>query len=74
MYTERMNLSKEIRSMIETAYGKVLNIYSTYIPKSVRVGESALSSKSIIEYDQKNKVACSYREFAHEVLANDVAN
>lgn len=68
MYMERMNLSKKVRKIIEEAYGEQIRIYETYIPKSVRVGESILESKSIIEFDKSNKVSVAYQHFAQEVL------
>lgn len=71
MYVERMNLPRAIKQMIEDAYGQQLHIYHNCIPKSVKVGESTLQSKSVIEYDKKNKVSIAYEEFAQEVLEND---
>jgi chromosome partitioning protein len=67
MYTERMKLSKEILSIIQEAYGSRINIFENKIPNSVRVGEANMKSKSIIEYDSKNKVSIAYSEFAKEV-------
>ncbi len=69
MYTERMKLSKEILSIIQEAYGSSINIFKNKIPNSVRVSEANMKSKSIIEYDSKNKVSVAYREFAKEVAA-----
>ena len=68
MYMERMNLSKKVKKIIEEAYSEQIRIYKTYIPKSVRVGESILESKSIIEFDKSNKVSVAYQHFAQEVL------
>ena len=69
MYTERMKISKEILSITQEAYGGRINIFENKIPNSVRVGEANMKSKSIIEYDSKNKVSIAYREFAKEVTA-----
>lgn len=71
MYMERMKLSKEIKQMIEEAYGQTIHIYKNCIPKSIRVGESTLRNQSVIEYDKKNKVSVAYNEFALEVLEHD---
>ncbi|BCN29506.1 ParA family protein [Anaeromicropila herbilytica] len=71
MYVERMNLSKEIKEMIEDAYGKTVHIYTNRIPKSVKVGESTMKNKTIIEYAKNNKVAIAYQELAKEVLDNE---
>ena len=71
MYTERMTLSKTIKQMIEESCGELVHIYRNCIPKSVKVGESILENKSILEYDKKNKVSMAYSEFALEVLENE---
>lgn len=70
MYVERMNLSKEITEMIELAYGDMIHIYTNRIPKSVKVGESTMKNKPVIEYAKSNKVSVAYQKFALEVLAN----
>ncbi|TYQ17825.1 UNVERIFIED_CONTAM: chromosome partitioning protein [Acetivibrio alkalicellulosi] len=69
MYTERMKLTKEVLSIIQDAYGNYINIFSSMIPTSVKVGEANMKSKSIIEYDPKNKVTTKYVEFAKEVAS-----
>lgn len=74
MYVERMNLSKVVKQMIEEAYGEQIHIYKNWIPKSVRVGESTLENKTIIEYDKKNKVSIAYQNFATEVLEDGTTN
>ena len=68
MYTKRMKLSKAIKKMIEEAYGEVVHIYQNCIPKSIKVGESTLENKSILEYDKKNPVSVAYKDFAQEVM------
>lgn len=68
MYAAQMNLTKKVTSDIETVYGDAINIYGNKIPKSVKVGESVLSSKSIIEYAKDNQVATAYKELAKEVI------
>lgn len=67
MYTERMKLSKTIKKMIKETYGDVVRIYQSCIPKSIKVGESTLENKSILEYDRKNPVSVAYEKFAQEV-------
>lgn len=74
MYTERLNLTKEMKKMLEETFGKIVNIYQTCIPKSVRVGESALQNQSVIEYAEKNKVSLAYNKLAQEVLEDAVKN
>jgi chromosome partitioning protein len=69
MYAERMKLSKEVLSIIREAYGSHIHIFESKIPTSVKVGESNLRNKSIIEYDPKNKASIAYGEFAKEVVS-----
>lgn len=69
MYVERMKLSKQVKEIIMEAYGESIHIFKNFIPKSVKVGESNLQSKSVIEYDKNNKVSIAYQKFAQEVLA-----
>lgn len=69
MYAERMKLSKEVLSIIQEAYGSHIHIFESKIPTSVKVGESNLRNKSIIEYNPKNKVSIAYGELAREVVS-----
>lgn len=69
MYAERMKLSKEVLSIIQEAYGSHIHIFESKIPTTVKVGESNLRNKSIIEYEPKNKAAIAYGEFALEVVS-----
>lgn len=69
MYAERMKLSKEVLSIIQEAYGSHIHIFESKIPTSVKVGESNLRNKSIIEYNPKNNASIAYGEFAREVAA-----
>jgi len=69
MMDERTNLSKEMIEMIEASYGEHIRVFNTKIPKSVKVGEANLQSKSIIEYMPLNKAAIAYQELAKEMIA-----
>lgn len=69
MFTQRTNLSKEIVSLIDEAYGKQIRVFSNKIPASVKVGESNLRNKSIIEYQRGNKVAQAYIDFGREYIS-----
>lgn len=71
MFNERRNLSKEILTSINEAYGSQMKIFKNKIPASVKVGEANLNSKSIIEYKPNNKVALAYKCFAKEYLVNE---
>ncbi len=69
MFDDRLLLTKEIKDMIKEAYGKHLNIFKTSISKSTKVGQANLVGKSIIEYDDNNKVSKSFIELTKEVLS-----
>jgi chromosome partitioning protein len=69
MNNERTKLAKEIHNMITEAYGQHIRVYENKIPTSVKVGESNYSSKSILEYDSRGKVAVAYRNFLEEFLS-----
>ena len=62
-------LTKEIRSMIQSAYGSQLRIFLTEIPRAVRAAEASIEGKSILAYDPRGKVTAAYAELAKEVLA-----
>ncbi len=71
MFTDRTILSREILNLINEAYGKQIRIFENKIPSSIKVGESNLKSKSIIEYQPNNKVAIAYNEFTKEYIKNE---
>lgn len=70
MFEEKTNLSKNMFDMIEESYGEHIKVFNTKIPKSVKVGEANLQSKSIIDYMPTNKAAIAYQEFAKELINN----
>lgn len=71
MYKKRTLLSKEILNLINASYSKHIRIFESKIPVSVKVGESNLKNKSIIEYKPKNSVAIAYNSFVKEYIANE---
>ena len=62
------NLSKDIFAEISNVYGSDLNVFSTKIPNSIRVGESDKEGLSIIDFKPKNPVSKAYMELAKEVI------
>lgn len=67
MFRERMRLTQTVEDIICHTYGEAVPIYETKIPCSVKVGESNLQSKPILQYAGKNKVSLAYRALAEEV-------
>jgi len=70
MVDRRAAHTREVTSLIETAYGDNIRIFSEHIPRSVRVAESTARGKSIFAHDPKGKVAAAYSELTREVLEN----
>jgi len=70
MFEEQTNLSKNMLDMIEKSYGEHIKVFNTKIPKSVKVGEANLQSKSIVDYMPTNKAAIAYQAFTKELINN----
>lgn len=68
MVNDRTKHAKEIVQLIKEAYGEHIRIFETMIPISIKVGEANYNSKSILEFDPKNKVALAYQQFGKEYL------
>lgn len=64
----RTNLSKTVAGTLKQTYGRVLKIYNTIIPVSIKAAETSVAGKSIYVYDRSGKVAKAYEEFAKEVV------
>lgn len=64
----RTNLAKDTESSLRQNYGRVLKIYNTIIPVSIKATETSAVGKSIYVYDKGSKAAKTYEEFAPEVL------
>jgi chromosome partitioning protein len=69
MVDKRTNITKEIISTIEKAYGESIKIFKEPIPHSVRAVEASATGKSIFEYDPHGKVTAAYEGLAREVLS-----
>ena len=64
----RTNLAKATEDSIRQNYGRVLKIYDTIIPVSIKAAETSAAGKSIYVYDKGGKAAKAYEEFAKEVV------
>ncbi len=62
----RTNLSREIVGIVRNYFGDVT--FSTWIPKAVKLDESARMQKTIFEYAPKSRVANAFRLLAKEIL------
>ena len=69
MYDERTTLSKQVSSDLRSFFGQ--QVFSTVIPRNVRLAEAPSHGKPIIFYDIHSTGAASYTQLAREVIAND---
>lgn len=65
---EQTNNFKKVSDIVKNAYGKCVNIYTSYIPRSVRAEEAPASGNSIYEFDPKGTVAIAYNAFVDEFM------
>ena len=68
MVNKRANFTKEIITLIESAYGDKIRIFNEHIPHSVRAVESTAQGISIFSYEPNGKVAAAYASLVGEVL------
>lgn len=66
MYSETINVSKYVNSLLEESYGDKIKIYETKIPRTIKIGESLIKNKAAI-YDN-NKAGVAYINFMEEVI------
>ncbi len=66
MYDSRTNLSVEVESEIRQYFGA--KVYTTQIPRNVRISEAPSHGKPVIVYDKYSKGTRAYLRFASEFL------
>ncbi len=66
MYDERTNLSNQVMEDLKGFFGSQL--FSTVIPRNIRLGEAPSHGRPIILYDIKSKGAESYIRLAKEII------
>lgn len=66
MYDGRLNLSQQVVSEVKRVFPR--KVYSSAIPRNVRLSEAPSFGQPIIYYDSVSKGCSSYREFAEEFL------
>lgn len=72
MFDERTNLSNQVVSDLRDFLGS--QVFSTVIPRNVRLAEAPSYGKPAILYDIKSKGADSYLRLAKEVINKEVVN
>jgi chromosome partitioning protein len=68
MFDERTNLSNQVVSDLRDFLGS--QVFSTIIPRNVRLAEAPSHGKPIVLYDIKSKGAESYLRLAKEIISN----
>jgi chromosome partitioning protein len=68
MFDERTNLSNQVVSDLRDFLGA--QVFSTIVPRNVRLAEAPSHGKPIVLYDIKSKGAESYLRLAKEVINN----
>jgi chromosome partitioning protein len=69
MYDERTNLSRQVRDDLREYFGD--KVFSTVIPRNVRLAEAPSFGKPVFLYDPECKGATSYLDLAKEVINHD---
>ncbi len=69
MYDERTTLSRQVAADLRSFFGS--QVFSTVIPRNVRLAEAPSHGKPIIFYDIHSRGAESYSQLAQEVIFND---
>ena len=66
MFDERTNLSKQVADEVRQSLGDI--VFSSVIPRSVKLAEAPGFGKPILLYDIKSKGAQSYLNLAREII------
>lgn len=66
MYDSRTSLSDQVAGELKRVFGDL--VFTTVIPRNVRLAEAPSHGKSIIDYDKWSKGARAYKNLAKEVI------
>ena len=69
MFDGRTNLAVQVVQEVKRYFGS--KVYSTVIPRNIRLAEAPSYGMPIIEYDPKSRGAKAYSEFAEEFLERE---
>lgn len=72
MKDARSNLVNQVAEEIQKYFKE--KVYTTFIPRNVRLAESPSHGKPIIMYDSKSKGSIAYQNLANEFLASNKNN
>ncbi len=66
MYDGRLNLTQQVVDEVKKCFPK--KVYSTYIPRNVRLSEAPSYGQPVMYYDKSSKGAYAYSDLADEFL------
>jgi chromosome partitioning protein len=72
MFDGRTNLSIQVVEEVKKYFKE--KVYTTVIPRNVRLAEAPSYGMPVIQYDPKSTGAIAYMEFADEFLAGEEEN
>lgn len=64
----RTNLDRATADSLRQNYGRIIKVYQTVIPVSVKAAETSTTGKSIYAYDKNGAAAKAYADFTREVI------
>jgi chromosome partitioning protein len=67
MFDERTNLAQQVTAELKRFFGE--KVFSTTIPRNVRLAEAPSHGKPVPLYDEKSRGAESYLQLAKEIIA-----
>src|SRR5262249_35933887 len=67
MFDERTNLAQQVTAELKRFFGQ--KVFSTTIPRNVRLAEAPSHGKPVMLYDPKSRGAESYMQLAKEIIA-----
>lgn len=66
MYDSRTNLARQVNDEVRKFFGD--KVFTTIIPRNVRLSEAPSHGKAIFDYDPKSQGGFAYHDLAQEVL------
>lgn len=72
MYDGRLNLTQQVVEEVKKFFPK--KVFSTVIPRSVRISEAPSHGKPIMYYDRSNKGSDAYMALANEIIRRNKVN
>ena len=68
MTSENTVLHREAMELVDEYFKEKVKIFSAQIPMSTKVGRANFYSRSVLDFDSKNKAAVAYAALAKEVI------